>query len=131
MREIKFRAWDKKKKIMLYFSLKTLSNDYELSESVFDSWNNAITMQFTGLKDKDGKEIYEGDIMLIPSSLQCSLERIGVVIFDEWRYLINIKKPEPCGQSFLNLNTDFIEVLGNIYENPKLLEKKEWVKNLI
>lgn len=132
----------------LYENYGSLNNPKkELWESVFDSdWE---LMQFTGLKDKNGKEIYEGDIILIPSfktfeysdsKKTSGYERkIDVKFLIEWRNLgwelkmLNPPKWETeYGHShsvILNSNGNYghldywkiVFIVGNIYENPELL----------
>ncbi len=123
MREIKFRAWYARKK-----SPGTMSYYPVLVRNREDVWTTeypetAVLMQYTGLKDKNGKEIYEGDICRYQEWLQpdlkgeCQIHKIkfGYCSFDfgdcplyEWL--------DEEG------NID-IEVIGNIYENPELLNR--------
>ena len=113
MREIKFRAWattyEKRKNPkteMKYFNL------YELYPP-----RDCPIMQYTGLKDKNGREIYEGDIF--------SPELIEENGFVEWDNkdsyfkLVFSDFSEPLYCYYM----DELEVIGNIYENPELLEK--------
>ncbi len=104
MRTIKFRVWNKVTHTMHYPDWKELSERAELPEMVL--------MQFTGLKDKNGKEIYEGDIFLITKEPQ----EDNTVEFYEGEYQLS-----PHGFSLSDWYEQG-EVIGNIYENPELLE---------
>lgn len=122
-REIKFRAWDGKR--MYYFD----NHQFNLEYNDISGWNvypnqpnykgkyttgessesaeKFELMQFTGLKDKNGIDIYEGDIVNIPYN------RIGS------KQVIYLPKEVKFSISGYNVNV--IEVIGNIHENPELL----------
>ena len=102
-REIKFRAWitDFEPFVMAYFSLKAAGR-YDLAD--------IPVMQFTGLKDKNGKEIYEGDIVRADWHWDGN---VGHVI--EWPDDVYDLR-EYC------LDGNNIEVIGNIYEHGHLLK---------
>jgi uncharacterized phage protein (TIGR01671 family) len=113
MREIKFRAWDKKLKFMYPDAFEHPDYCFEdlLNDDIFE------VMQFTGLKDKNGKEIYEGDIVKIPTN-----EKVFIVEWDTYFWKIITK--DKMNNAGLGLKTTNIEVIGNIYENPELLTNK-------
>ena len=128
MRDIKFRAFDTENKEMLEVQeldyedspngqpmvRTTMYNDY------FDT-EEMILMQYTGLKDKNGTEIYEGDIVKVKN---CQYH-IGKVIFDEEyvEYEIEVNKDIifPISVCYGDASELDIEVIGNIYDNPELL----------
>ena len=121
MREIKFRAWHKEKKIMgevlgidilhkeIFFSNEDV-NCYEHTD-----FKDIELMQYTGLKDKNNKEIYEGDIVTLHNNKY-------KVIFntEEARFVLRDDEFE-MNIPFTNNNNERMEVLGNVYENPELL----------
>lgn len=81
-------------------------------------------MQFTGLHDKNGKEIYEGDILSISNG-----KAVGVVEFQNAQFHLNYIKDEFRNWSKSKFLDEYSsshsqEVIGNIYENPELLEEK-------
>jgi len=126
MREIKFRAFNKEQKKFMYSEegsggwwgdcIVDCPNDYEPIQ------------QFTGLLDKNGKEIYEGDIMKglswkEPYALKTSTEILGEVKWSEFNHGWVIHSKLPKGfRTFLTFSRS--EVIGNIWEHPNLLESK-------
>lgn len=120
-REIKFRAWDSDDKTMWY--MEKLESDQLPNEvlSVFlDEYYGCDLMQYTGIKDKDGKEIYEGDIVSRPK-----YNLTYVVVFDEKNAGFELKRiPDKSALTFMELRAfeEKTEVIGNIYQNPELLK---------
>ena len=79
-------------------------------------------MQYTGLKDKNGKEIYEGDIVKIKSN---PLDMIGYIIYDEYDLAFELRDDENESQECLWYQEQELEVIGNIYDNPELLKGEQ------
>ena len=121
-RTIKFRAWDKTLNMIHCWS--AIENHFTLEELLADNFFEA--MQYTGLKDKNDIEIYEGDIILV--NVFMSKHVTGLVAFDRgsfcvtgnfegWGYDCNTT-------NFWEMSTNGNEykVIGNIYENPELVK---------
>lgn len=111
MKEIKFRAWDKVNKFMVVIFDNTKNTEWYLP-NLKEQYE---IMQFTGLHDKNGKELYEGDIVLYAST----------------RYTVSWI-PEICAFEMTGHNRSIVlnksnehtrEIIGNIYENPDLANK--------
>ena len=118
MREIRFRAWDpKSKRMFVPFELKQKLNQ---RLGTFD--DDIILLQYTGLKDKNRIEIYEGDIVKYSAfNEQKELQNYINPIFWEQNFASFSVGNE---HSFWALSTcEDVEVIGNIYENPELLKK--------
>jgi len=115
MREIKFRAWDKIKKKMIYnvgsYNLFMFERNYQ---------EDIIFLQFTGLKDKNGKEIFERDIILDNRGIKME------VFFEDGMFKVIFRDGNPkFTAELIDYTTISEEVIGNIYENPELREDKK------
>ncbi|MGD1413401.1 YopX family protein [Bacillus subtilis] len=121
MKEIKFRSWIKDKKEMLY--------EFTLKQPTVSYCKSNILMQYTGLKDKKGKEIYEEDIIqtsymkIKGCAYRCVFSaEFGGYLFDP--FVIGDKDAPLKGVEEFSQQWEDVkhgEVIGNIYENPKLL----------
>jgi uncharacterized phage protein (TIGR01671 family) len=111
VREIKFRAWDKEKKRMstMYgFSLGIQGN-------ITADYGNVL-MQYTGLHDKNGTEIFEGDIVVDKENGELLQVKWNRGAWECWKC-----EYDDYIDLLFELN-NYIEVIGNIYQNPELLE---------
>ena len=122
MRKIKFRAWHKEKKIMgEVLGIDILHKEIFFSNEDVDCYEHTDfkdieLMQYTELKDEDGDEIYEGDIVTLHNS------RYKVIFnSEEARFVLKDVFFE-IDIPFTNNNNKRIEVIGNIYENSELLK---------
>lgn len=132
-REIKFRVWDKKSKELVYFGLHltngncVIENDclYVMFDGVYVSItdDDVVLMQSTGLHDKNGLEVYEGDIVKFHTGLR---EYKGLVTWDNEMALYMLthvgRKLEIWDISSVVRLGCPIEVIGNIHDNPDLLK---------
>lgn len=123
MRDIKFRVWDNERNAMLnsksvdidFFEgkIEITSDTIRYDEVYTDEIKDFELMQYVGCEDKNNKEIYEGDIVK-------TKEHIGQIIYSKGMFFIDVK-----GDFYLPIYnvSEFMEVIGNIYENPELLER--------
>ena len=139
-REIKFRAWDKQLNIITDVVCLNLGtwNDVILvhpdskivlrQETYNQKKENIELMQFTGLLDKNGKEIYFGDILQTSNSDDSD----GLDLWkpEDFGYTVVVENPDELGVDFTGwvvgedesvYSTLFVEIIGNIYENPELI----------
>ena len=125
MKEIKFRAWLKEKEMLvdvlgISFEEKYVrlpiesepSDEYWWYETAW-GFDEVELMQFTGLKDKNGVEIYEGDVLFDEHCDVC-----GVVTFEEGKFLC---ETETYSDDLWEV-CDYMVIVGNSYDNPELIE---------
>jgi len=112
MREIKFRAWDKTREQMVDWL--EVTDQFVLINQEACLPTNYVYMQYTGLTDRLGKDIYEGDIV---SAMQPRWDYDPDAPREERRYIVEWENEN---SRFVNAWSD-AEVIGNIYENPELL----------
>ena len=136
-REIKFRAWKLDGGMHKPFDLTNLVSDEYAGESWLDcgdglhidhrtGWDSLKIMQYTGFVDKNGKEIFEGDVV------KSNNNHLFVINFKYGSFGANWIKDDFVWHGFAT--NSFIEkkfeIVGNIYENPKLITEEKWLKTL-
>ena len=145
-REIKFRAWNLETKTMHYASKEPHTDDegylwrsvllldcdgwsiWKVPENVWYrgvkedkrellvNYENGILMQYTGLKDKNGREIYEGDIVKIDGS-----KKLRRVFWDDAGFYIDGEDENTKEDLMYSVFYKVITIIGNIFQNPELL----------
>ena len=152
MNEIKFRAYDEEHKLMVYSDNQPDGYEWEINEHhgvicmyydyIDDDFGGNVCygehlpiMQYTGIKDKNGKEIYEGDILVYKfKSYFSGSNQVAyyIVKYEDGMFCIYVEEFNDNNQkewvqedrlceSLIKI--DKLEVIGNIYENPELLEE--------
>ena len=128
----KFRAWDKELKTMLDVSLidfkkrVLVGEHWEFGETNFMGFDEIELLQSTWLKDKEGKEIFEGDIL----GIETDEGILNVNVFWDDKHALFMFESEIHNEKELLAelvedNTYPFEIIGNIYENPELLEEEK------
>jgi len=124
MRELKFRAWYKPEKKMIYNIQNEFEERIELGMDCFSDYlknDDFIVEQYTGLKDKNSRKIYEGDIVKFVD-LELAIKPTGVVCFDNAKFFIKDLEFSDGTYHIVDFydynipNRDF-EVIGNIHED--------------
>ena len=119
MKEVKYRAWDtEKEKMAEVISINLSDGEVRMEDEECRVWSAPAPyvcrlMQYIGHKDKYGKEIYEGDIVKL-----FEYKVLDSIILPEEIVIINDIR---VGCDTL-IPSQYMEVIGNIYENPELLE---------
>lgn len=128
-REIKFRAWSEELLEMIYAGERSSNEQHwldfrgsllvlmEEQDEDYPREVNAVLMQFTGLKDKNGREIYEGDILMPDNIMVVWREELASFALrkDGWMY------DHYFGEA---IDAGHCEIIGNIFENPELLNNQ-------
>ena len=109
MREFKFRFWTKA------LGMSDPGDIYSVGVMMLEGFEPEAILQYTGLKDKNGKEIYEGDVIKTDDG------HISPVFYEEDCFCVKV-----CTNTealFTNIRRGMAEVIGNLYENPELCTK--------
>ena len=126
-RVIKFRAWDKGFNRMLmgvgvHPHICCIHDNYRKGEigsyTISPEFVSYELMQFTGITDRNGVEIYEGDVLKFDGSI------IGAVTFEAAEFIVGKGVNARALCAIAHIADEVLEIIGNIYENPELLEAK-------
>ena len=131
MRKPKFNCYDSNDKVMYFnvgitpwyvitYDWEKLGNKLitpEVTGHLGIDFDGLYLLQYTGIEDKSGKEIYEGDVI---DCLHDGFRFLSKVFFDQGSFVVQQDEDyEPCLYEI-----HYVEIIGNIYENPELLEEK-------
>ena len=117
-REIKFRAWDKRNERMIDAHACAVN----FKHYIVDNTLLFVPMQYTGLKDKNGKEICEGDVL---ENKNCRYLNRAECYFEDGSFQFKASGCNQCDEYLCNNVTREFEVIGSIYENPELLKESK------
>lgn len=132
IREIKFRAWDKKENRMRYLSMGSVH--ISMNDGHWAFWGgvdricgsadeSGILMQFTGLKDEGSKDIYFGDIVECENVLDKRMERFEVTHHELAPSMIFKGIGCDTHHHIIYVTMKEYRIIGNVHENPKLLKQ--------
>lgn len=127
-----FRVWDKSTKTMHYNDFVITPTGYAaklegtcdnsfflLNQADFDFNEKVKIMQCTGMQDRNGKLIYEGDII----EIMHSMGKKAVVYWDNEKCCFKLKGKGIAYNALITIRNDYFEIIGNIYENQELLKE--------
>ena len=130
----KYRVWDKELQTMLDVSLidfkkgVLVGEHWEFGETNFMSFDEIVLMQSTGLFDKNNKEIFEGDVIANGPDVMCMKRHNTLGFYVEKKgkveFIADCAILEEFEEDAKEI-ADSLEIIGNIYENPEILEVKE------
>ena len=126
-REIKFRAWHPQVKRMFEVGdIDFIKEEVMLRHWGWESSNDIDLMQYAGREDKNGRKIYEGDIIVTHPKSKYEAPKSGVVQYGGSRPMFGYKTEDGEEYDIWSSNAyRTYEVIGNVFENPELLEVKQ------
>lgn len=129
---LKFRAWEPENKVMVYFDADKMSCDVYIAGHFINLMGRGLLEQFTGLTDKNGKDIYDGDILKARSETIKPFAPRGRQKTGEFKTSYKaIEYRDSCASFCIvgsaltsisqNICTEYYEVIGNIHQHPELI----------
>ncbi|CEH26286.1 hypothetical protein AXF07_05810 [Staphylococcus aureus] len=125
---LKFKAWNKDKKVMSIIDEIDFNSGYILISTGYKSFDEVKVLQYTGLKDKNNTEIYDGDIAEFKYPHDKRFKEIGIITHSAEKACFVIKMIRDTVQEFelyRGVANSYLKVIGNKFENPELLEESE------